>query len=158
MEKALTEVLLSLYHPNSPADTSFRRKEQSLLSRCLLNGQVMYGDRIMQEKRAASTDITSLGTNLPHCLLWRCCAWRMRWGELQYCGGFRHTLTRIGQACTRVPPSQSPLPPPSASHPSGLSQCTGLECPASCIKPGLVIYFTHGNIHASVLFSKARMG
>ena len=26
-------------------------------------------------------------------------------------------------------PSQTPFPPPSPSHPSGLSQCTGFECP-----------------------------
>ena len=50
------------------------------------------------------------------------------------------------------PPSWSPLPPPSPSHPSGLSQCTGFECPVSCIELGLVIYFTYGNIHVSVLF------
>ena len=33
----------------------------------------------------------------------------------------------------------------SPSHPSGLSQCTSFECPVSCIKLGLVIYFTYGN-------------
>ena len=52
------------------------------------------------------------------------------------------------------PSSQTPLPPPSPSHPSGLSQCTGSECPVSCIKLGLVIYFTYGNIHVSMLFSQ----
>ena len=31
-------------------------------------------------------------------------------------------------------------------HPSGSSQCTSPD-PASCIKPGLVIYFTYDNIH-----------
>ena len=66
MEKSLTEVLLSLYHPNPPADTFSLGEEQPLLSHCLLNGQVMYGDRITQGKRAASTYVTSLGTNLPH--------------------------------------------------------------------------------------------
>ena len=35
---------------------------------------------------------------------------------------------------------------------SGLSQCTSFECPASCIELGLVIYFTYGNIHVSMLF------
>ena len=109
MEKALTEVLLSLYHPNSPADTSFRRKEQSLLSRCLLNGQVMYGDRIMQEKRAASTDITSLGTNIPHCLLWRCCAWRMRWGVITILWWFSpHIDTNRPSVYTCSPISKPP--------------------------------------------------
>ena len=45
------------------------------------------------------------------------------------------------------PPSRTPLPPPSPSHPSGMSQCTSFECPVSCIRLGLVIYFTYGNIH-----------
>ena len=47
------------------------------------------------------------------------------------------------------PPSQTSLPPPSPSHPSGLSQCTGFgfECPVSCIKLGLVIYFTHKSLY-----------
>ena len=47
-----------------------------------------------------------------------------------------------------------PLPPPSPSDFSGSSQCTGFECPVSCIELGLVIYFTYGNIHDSVLFSQ----
>ena len=34
------------------------------------------------------------------------------------------------------------------------SQCTSPENPVSCIKPGLEIYFTYGNIHVSMLFSK----
>ena len=53
----------------------------------------------------------------------------------------------------RVPvcsPFWTPLPP----HPSGLSQSTSFECPASCIRLGLVIYFTYGNIHVSMLFSQ----
>ena len=49
-------------------------------------------------------------------------------------------------------PSGTPLPPPSPSHPSGSSQCTSPEHPVSCIKPGLVICFTYGNIHVSMLF------
>ena len=52
------------------------------------------------------------------------------------------------------PPSRNPLPPPSPPHPSGFSQCTGSECPVLCIKLGLVICFTYGNIHVSVLFSQ----
>ena len=48
----------------------------------------------------------------------------------------------------------SRLPRPSTSHPSGSSQCTSPEHPVSCIKPGLVIYFTYGNIHVSMLFSQ----
>ena len=50
-------------------------------------------------------------------------------------------------------PSRTPLPLPSPSHPSGLSQSTGLDCPASCIELALVIYFTYGNVHVSVLIS-----
>ena len=53
-----------------------------------------------------------------------------------------------------VSPSWTPLPPPSPSHPSGSSQCTSPERPVSCIRPGLAICFTYGNIHVSVLFSQ----
>ena len=49
--------------------------------------------------------------------------------------------------------SPHPEPSPSPSHPSGLTQSTGFGCSASCIKLALVIYFTYGNIHVSVLFS-----
>ena len=51
-------------------------------------------------------------------------------------------------------PSWTRLPPPSASHPSGSSQCTSPEHPVSCIEPGLAIYFTYNNIHVSTLFSQ----
>ena len=51
-------------------------------------------------------------------------------------------------------PSQTPLPPPSPSHPSGSSQCTSPERPVSCIEPGLAICLTYGNIHVAVLFQK----
>ena len=52
-------------------------------------------------------------------------------------------------------PSHLPLfPPPSPSHPSGLSQSTSFECPASWTKFALVIYFTYGNIYISMLFSE----
>ena len=47
------------------------------------------------------------------------------------------------------------LPPSSPSHPSGSSQCTSSEHLVSCIKPGLVIYFTYDNIHVSMLFSQS---
>ena len=40
------------------------------------------------------------------------------------------------------PPTSLPIP-----NSSGLFQCTGFECPASCIQLGLVIYFTYGNTH-----------
>ena len=39
--------------------------------------------------------------------------------------------------------SFSPLSTPSASHPSGSSQCTSPEHPVSCIEPGLAIRFTY---------------
>ena len=78
--------------------------------------------------------------------------WRLI--TLQYCGGFCHTSTRISYECTCVPPFWTPLPPPSPPHLSGLSQSTSFECPASHIKLELVIYFTYGNIHVSVLFSQ----
>ena len=50
--------------------------------------------------------------------------------------------------------SWTPLPPLSLPHPSRLSQCTSFECPASCTELALVIYFTHGNVHVSVLISQ----
>ena len=51
-------------------------------------------------------------------------------------------------------PSQTPHLLSSPSHSAGLFQCTGFECPVSCIELGLVIYFTYGNIHVSMLFSR----
>ena len=74
--------------------------------------------------------------------------WRLI--TLQYCGGFHHTSTWISHGCTCVPHPD----PPSPYHPSGSSQCTSPEHPVSCIKPGLVIYFTDDNIHVSMLFSQ----
>ena len=46
-------------------------------------------------------------------------------------------------------PILNPLPPLSLLYPSGLSKSTGFECPASCIKLALIIYFTYDNIHVS---------
>ena len=43
--------------------------------------------------------------------------WRLI--TLQYCGGFCHTFTWISHGCTCVPPSWSPLPPPSHPIPQG---------------------------------------
>ena len=69
---------------------------------------------------------------------------------LQYCSGFCHALIWISHGCTCVP-----HPEPPSLLPHHLSpQCTGFECPVSCIKLGLVIYFTYGHIHVSVLFSQ----
>ena len=46
-------------------------------------------------------------------------------------------------------------PPTSLPNPSsGFSQTIGFECPVSCIKLALVIYFTYGNLHVSMLFSQ----
>ena len=85
--------------------------------------------------------------------------WRL--ATLQYCGGFCYTSTWISHGGTCVPPSWTHLPLPSTllpplspPHPSGLSQSTGFECPASCIELALVICFTYGNIHVSMLFSQ----
>ena len=52
------------------------------------------------------------------------------------------------------PPSWTPLPPPSPSHPSVLYQGTSFECPVSCTELGLAIYLTYGNIQVSMLFSQ----
>ena len=49
-------------------------------------------------------------------------------------------------------PSYTPLPTPSASPPTGSSQCTSPEHPVSCIEPGLAICFTD-NLHVSMPFS-----
>ena len=56
------------------------------------------------------------------------------------------------------PPSQTPHPPPSPSHPSGLcspSHC--FECPVACIEFGLVICITYSNIHVSMLFPRGNI-
>ena len=46
-----------------------------------------------------------------------------------------------------------PHAPPSLTHPSSLSQSTGIDCPASHIEFALVIYFPYSNIHISMLSS-----
>ena len=53
-----------------------------------------------------------------------------------------------------VYPIWTPLPPPFPTHPSGSSQCTSPEHPASCIEPGLAICFIYDHIHVSMLFSQ----
>ena len=70
---------------------------------------------------------------------------------LQYCGGFaihRHKSATV-YLC---PPILNLLPHPFPLDPSGLSQSTRFECHTSCIE--LVIYFTYGNTHVSMLFSQ----
>ena len=53
------------------------------------------------------------------------------------------------RTCTPIltPPAPSPPPPP------GLSQCTSFGFPASYSELALLIYFTCGNTHVSVLLS-----
>ena len=46
------------------------------------------------------------------------------------------------------------LRPPSPLFPPGLSQSTDFRYLVSCIKLALVIYFTYGNVHDSILFSQ----
>ena len=53
-----------------------------------------------------------------------------------------------------VSPILDPLPPISSPHPSGLSQSTSFGCPATCMELALVMYFTYGNVHVSMLFSQ----
>ena len=65
-----------------------------------------------------------------------------------------HTSTWISHRYTCVPLLLAPLPPPSPPHPSGLSQSTSFVCPALCSELALVIYFTYGNAHVSMLFSQ----
>ena len=77
--------------------------------------------------------------------------WRLI--ALWYCGGLCHVSTWISHRCTCVPPSWNPLPPPYPPYPSTLFQCTDFRYPASFIEFILLIYFTYGNIHVSVLFS-----
>ena len=67
---------------------------------------------------------------------------------LQYCGSFCHTLTWIGHRYT-WPLILNPPPTFLPTHPSGLSQSTSFECPATCFELALIIYVTYGNIHVS---------
>ena len=48
----------------------------------------------------------------------------------------------------------TPLPPPTAHHPSGSSPCTSPKHPASCIEQRLVIHFLYDSIHVSMPFSQ----
>ena len=50
--------------------------------------------------------------------------------------------------------SCTPLPPPSPSHSSRLSQSTGFGFPVSYGKHPLAIYFTSGDVCVSMLFSQ----
>ena len=77
--------------------------------------------------------------------------WRLI--TLQHCSGFAIHWHESAMGL-HLFPILNPLSPPSPSHPSGSSQCTGPEHLVSCIEPGLVIYFTYCNIHVSMLFSQ----
>ena len=72
--------------------------------------------------------------------------------SLQYCIGFvihwHESIMGVHVFSILIP-----LPPPSPSHPSGSSQCTSPEHPASYIEPELVICFTYDNLHVSMPFS-----
>ena len=78
--------------------------------------------------------------------------WRIT--TLQYCDGHCHISTWIGHMDTCIPQSWIPFPPSSPPYPSGLSQSTSYGYPMSCIKLALVICFTYGHIHVSVLLSQ----
>ena len=69
---------------------------------------------------------------------------------LQYCIGFVIHWHESAKGVHVFPI----LNPPSASHPSGSSQCTSPRHPVSCIEPGLVIHFTCDNLHVSMPFSQ----
>ena len=67
---------------------------------------------------------------------------------------FCRTSIWISHKGTYISPSWSHLPPPSLPDPSGLFQSISFECPDSWITLAVVIYFTYGNIHISILFSQ----
>ena len=73
--------------------------------------------------------------------------WRLI--TLQYCIGFA-----IHQHESATGVNMFPSWTPSPHHPSGSSQCTSPEHPASCIEPGLVIRFLYDIIHTSMPFSQ----
>ena len=70
---------------------------------------------------------------------------------LQHCIGFAIYWLESAMG-VHVFPILTPLPTPSTSHPSGLSQCTSSEHPVSCIIPGLAICFTYDHLHVSMPF------
>ena len=88
-----------------------------------------------------------VGSFLKKCIYFN---WRLI--NLQYCSVFAILWHKsaTGEHVSPIlnpPPTSFPIP----SLHSGPSQCTGPEHPVSWIEPGLVIYFTYGNIHVSML-------
>ena len=73
------------------------------------------------------------------------------WYFWWFCAIYQHE-SAIGVHVSR--PSWTPLPPPFPLYPSGLSQSTGFGCPASWMDLALVICFTYGKVHISMLFSQ----
>ena len=71
---------------------------------------------------------------------------------LQYCIGFARHWHEYGLG-VHVFPVLNPSPTSLPSHLLGSSQCTSPEHPVSCLKPGLVIYFTWDNLHVLMPFS-----
>ena len=63
----------------------------------------------------------------------------------------QHELASV-YMCPLHPEPPTHLPPP--PHPSRSSQSTDFGCPASYIQLSLVIYFTHGSVYVSMLFSQ----
>ena len=110
--------------------------------------------RFMELQRVGHDWVTELNwTELREFLKFLFVYFTWRLITLQHCSGFCHTVTWISHGCTCAP---HPEPPPTSlpSHPSGSSKCTSFECPVSHIELGLVICFTDGNIHVSMLFSQ----
>ena len=76
----------------------------------------------------------------------------LEWGTIAF-SGFLPYIDMNQPWVYICPPSWTPLPPPSPSHPSGSSQCNGSKHPVSCIKHGLAICFTYGNIRFNAILS-----
>ena len=78
--------------------------------------------------------------------------WRLI--TLQYCGGFCHTSTWISHWCSCGSHPEPPchlLPHP---IPLGCPSAPALSALLHASNWGLIIYFTYGNVHVSMLFSQ----
>ena len=88
-------------------------------------------------------------------LLFCCCCWQSNVSALFFFFPL-YNIVLILPYIDMSPPrvyTWSPSWIPSPSHPSGSSQCTSCEHPASCIETGLAIHFTYDNLHVSMPFS-----